>query len=87
MFKYFNEVLKDGFNHVTDITDIDFITACRQEGIRIDEEGYYTISFGDNKEFELRVLPFGDDGIYLVSVYKNNTPITIPLPIKKYEET
>lgn len=69
--KPFYEALKDGYQHIREITDPRFLGKLRQEGIRVDDEGYYTFPFGDKKEYELRVEPIGEDGEYQVALYKN----------------
>jgi hypothetical protein len=70
--KPFAEALRDGFHHVREITDPIFLRSLRSEGIRVDDEGYYSFSFGDKKEYELRVEPIGEEGEYQVALYKNN---------------
>lgn len=84
--KPFFEALSDGFTHITEITDPASLAALRAEGIRVDDEGYYTFSFGEHKEFELRIEPFSDEGCYLVALYKNSIPITQKLVIWTHEQ-
>jgi hypothetical protein len=81
--KKFEEALKDGFVHITEITDKETLDKLRAENIRIDEEGYYSFSFGDHKEFELCVEPIGDDGNYAIALYKNRVLLTQKLNVWK----
>ncbi len=79
--KPFIEALRDGFNHVTEISDPEQIAVLRGEGIRIDEEGLYVFSFGEKKEYDLRIEPYGEEGHYLVALYKNGVLLNNKLPI------
>ncbi len=81
MVKDFFEALKDGFIHVTEITDPETLKKLRSDDILIDEEGYYSFSFGEKKEFELCIEPFGEEGQYCISLYKNRVRLTERLPI------
>jgi hypothetical protein len=79
--KPFGEALHDGFTHITDISDPTQLHAMRDAGIRIDDEGYYVFAFGDQKEYRLQVEPIGEDGHYLISLYKDQIKITESLSI------
>jgi hypothetical protein len=80
MQKAFEESLKDGFRHIVNITDPKLLNKLRGESILVDDEGYYTFEFGDNKEYSLNVEPIGNG--YYISLYKNKIRITEPLPVK-----
>ena len=82
MPKGFEEALKDGFLHITDITDPNQLAQLRSEGIQIDAEGYHTFIFGPANEYELRFEPFFEDGFFYVALYHQNTLITEKIPIK-----
>lgn len=79
--KDFSESLKDGFSHITDITDIQAVKKFREEGIRIDDEGYYSFAFGEHKEYELCIEPIGEDGQYQIALFKNRILLTEKLPV------
>lgn len=79
--KPFGEVLADGFQHITEISDPDTLRQLREEGILIDTEGLYVFSFGDSKEFDLRVEPYGEEGHYFVAIYRNGVLINNKLPV------
>lgn len=79
--KPFFEALSDGFTHITSVTDPDFLRSLREEGIRVDDEGYYTFSPRDHVEYELRIEPFGEEGCYLIAFYKNRIPLTQKLMV------
>ncbi len=79
--KDFAQSLRDGFTHITEITDKDTLEKLRGEGILIDTEGYYSFSFGEHKEFELCIEPYLQDGQYFVSIYKNRVLLNGKLPI------
>lgn len=80
--KGFIEALKDGFQHITDITDPEQLKTLRADGIQVDAEGYWTYLFGDNKEFELRFEPILGEGMYYVSLYKNRVLLTEKIAVK-----
>lgn len=79
--KAFDEALKDGYEHITSISDPEQLRKLRQEGIQIDDAGYHSYFFGDNKEFELRLEPIIKENRWLVSLYKNNVLLTEKLPV------
>ncbi len=79
--KPFEEALRDGFQHILEITDPETLKKLRDDGIRVDEEGYYSFSFGEKKEFELCIEAVGDEGNYYISLYKNRVLLTQRLPI------
>jgi len=79
--KPFEESLADGFAHITEISDPETLKQLRSEGILIDTEGLYVFSFGDNKEYDLRVEPYGEEGQYLIALYKNGVLLNNKLPI------
>lgn len=79
--KDFAESLRDGFTHITHLTDPVQITLLREEGILVDSEGYFSFSFGEHKEFELCFEPVGDEGEYLVALYKNRILLTQKVPV------
>lgn len=68
---------------MTDSSDPEFIQKMRSEHILIDDEGYWSFSFGDDKEFELCVEPIGPEGTYAIALYKNRVLLLNRLPIKK----
>ena len=78
--KLFPEAVKDGFTHVTTISDPETVKKMRSEGILVDDEGYYFFDFGDNKEYELRIEPILDAGKYQVALYKNGVLLTEKVP-------
>lgn len=80
MQKLFLEALKDGFKHLTNITNPELVKQLRNEGVLVDSEGIYVFTFGDSHEFMLAVEPIGEG--YLISLYKNHVRITEPLPVK-----
>lgn len=84
--KKFSEALQDGFQHITEITDKKTLDTLRNEGIRIDDEGYYIFSFGEHKEYELAIEPVGEHGQYQISLYKNRVRITEPLIVWNHQE-
>lgn len=84
MIKPFHEALSDGFKHIKNINNPELIKKFREEGILIDQEGYYSFVFGDKKEFELSIEPIGSG--YMISLYKNRVRITEPLLVKPLEE-
>lgn len=85
--KKFSEALRDGYNHIREITDPVFLRKMREEGIRIDDEGYYTYSFGEAKEYELRIEPVGNEGQYQIALYKLDVLLTEKLIIWKDKQT
>lgn len=54
----------------------------REKGIQIDTEGYYRKLFGDSKEYELRLEPVGEEGTYLVCLYKRGILLTEELAMQ-----
>lgn len=80
--KSFKEALIDGFRHIKSITDREELAHMRSEGIQVDQEGYYSFIFGDNKEYELRIEPILDENQYCVSLYKRGILLTQKLPVK-----
>lgn len=83
MSKDFYEALSDGFSHITSITDKQTLDTLRSEGIRIDDEGYYSYGFGqNNSEYELCIEPIHEEGVYLVALYKNRVLLTEKLLIR-----
>lgn len=84
--KPFFEALSDGFFHITDITDPALLTSLRSEGIRVDDEGYYTFSPVDHKEFELRIEPFGEEGCYLIAFYRSGVALTQKLVVWTHDK-
>lgn len=80
MTKPFEEALADGFKHITNVTDPEFLKKLRSENILIDGEGYHSFTFGDNHEYELAVEPIGEG--FLISLYKNHVRITEALLVK-----
>lgn len=79
--KDFEESLHDGFLHITSITDPDLLAKFRDEGIRVDDEGYYSFSFGEKHEYTLQIEPFGEEGSYYVALYKTGILLIPKLPI------
>ncbi len=75
------EALTDGFQHIIDITDPETVRWYRDLGVRIDDEGYYSFSFGEHKEYEMRIEPLGTEDQYYVSLYKNGVLLTERLPV------
>ncbi len=71
MDKPFYEALRDSFTHITQVSDPVALAKMREDGILIDTEGYYVFSFGEHKEYELRVEPIGEEQHYAISLYKN----------------
>ncbi len=80
--KGFEEALKDGFVHVTEITDPELLRSLRADGVQIDAEGYHSFYFGDKKEFELRFEPILEDGMYYVALYLRNVLLTEKIPVR-----
>lgn len=80
--KSFAEALKDGFAHIKHITDPILSKSLHEEGI-LGDEGYYTFSFGEHKEYELAVEPAGreDEDIFYIALYKNRILLTEKLQI------
>jgi len=83
--KTFTEALQDGFQHITSITDKPTLDTLRSEGIRIDDEGYYSFGFGHNNEYELCIEPIGEEKTYRVVLYKNRVLLTEPLLMKAFD--
>jgi len=81
MSKTFTEVLTDGFTHITDINDSAFLHQLRDEGVRVDDEGYHAFQFGDHKEYTLTIEPLAKDNQYQIALYKHNVTITLKLPV------
>lgn len=79
--KDFLESLRDGFNHITNISDPELVKTLREEGISIDSEGYYSFLFGEHKEYELAVEPLNTEGQYYIALYKNRVLLTVKLPV------
>jgi len=79
--KAFSEALADGFTHILEISDPELLKTLRDEGIQIDTEGYWSFSFGENKEYELCVEPLAEDGNFRMCLYKNRVLLTEPLII------
>jgi hypothetical protein len=79
--KPFLEVLQDGFQHITEISDPEVLKQLREDGILIDSEGLYVFSFGDSKEYDLRVEPYGEEGHYLIALYKNGVLLNNKIPV------
>lgn len=80
--KSFEEAIKDGFTHVTDITDPEQLAKLRKDAVQIDSEGYRSFLFGPNKEFELRFEPILAEGCYQVCLYSNDVLLTEKVPMK-----
>lgn len=80
--KAFDKALRDGFQHITDISDPEQLGKLRREGIQVDQEGYWSFTFGERGEFELCLEPILDEGMYYVALYKNRVLLTEKLPIK-----
>ena len=79
--KGFVEALSDGYKHIRDITDPHFLKKLREEQIKVDEEGLWEFTFGDHKEYDLRVEPIGEEGQYQIALYKNGILLTQKLPV------
>jgi hypothetical protein len=79
--KDFHEVLKDGFQRITDITDPELLSELRDDGVQVDSEGYYSFCFGERKEYEICVEPLPQENQYFVAVYKNRILINHKLPV------
>ncbi len=84
--KDFKTALRDGFNHIKEITDPNLLKQLRNEGVRVDDEGLHEFPFGDHKEYTLRVEPIGDEGHWQVALYKNEVLINEKLRFKEDEE-
>lgn len=80
-FKDFSEALRDGFSHITEITDKEALYKLREDGIDVDGEGYWVYCFGENKEYELCIEPFGEEGQFYISLYKHRVRLTEKLPV------
>ncbi len=81
MAKSFQEALIDGFEHVTHVNDLESLKDLREEGVRVDDEGYYSFSFGEHKEYELCIEPLSEDNQFQIAIYKNRIPLNVKLPI------
>lgn len=79
--KSFPIALHDSFTHIAQITDPETLKQLRSEGVRCDDEGYYTFTFGDHKEYEWAVEPIGEEGQYQMVLYKNRVPLCEKLQI------
>ena len=90
--KPFREALRDGFRYVKELPR-SLSQYYHSEGINeVDLEGIHAFVFGDHKEYELRVEPFGEDeDEYLISLYKHNVLLTERLRVwikkKRKKET
>jgi len=85
--KFFNEALKDSFIHVKEITDPETLHKFRNEGYRVDEEGYWYQIIDSINQIERRIYPILDEGMYCEVLYKRNIPISTSLPIRSLEES
>jgi predicted nucleic acid-binding Zn-ribbon protein len=83
--KHLAESLSDGYEHVTEIP-AELLSKFRIEGYRVDDEGYYIFTFGENKEYQQVIMPIGSDGQYLISLQKNGVTLTEPLLVKGTDE-
>lgn len=81
MIKNFVASLKDGFANLRNIPR-ERLENYRAEGIRVDDEGIHCFSFGEHKEYEQCLEPFGEEGEYLVALYKNGILLTEKLHMK-----
>lgn len=81
MTKTFFESLVDGFEHLRNFPR-EKLKQYRQEGIPVDSEGVYRFSFGEHKEFEVVLEPFGAENEYLVAIYKSGILLTEKLHMK-----
>ena len=81
MIKNFIESLRDGFESVRNFPR-ERLQQYRSEGIKVDDEGIKRFSFGEHKEFELVLEPFGEEHEYLVALYKTGILLTEKLHVK-----
>lgn len=85
MNKDFFETLKDGFKHITEIGDPEEMAKLREDGVIVDDEGYYSFSFGEHHEFELCIEPLledsEDNAMFKIALYKNRVLLTQKLEI------
>lgn len=72
MIKPFFEALTDGFTHITQISDHEFLQYLRSEGVAVDDEGIWQYSFGEHKEYDFILEPLEEEGEYLIALYKNH---------------
>lgn len=75
--KPFPEALRDGFRKVVELPQF-LAHYYQKEGMNeVPMDGFHVFAFGDHREFELRVEPFGEDeNEFAIGVYKNNVLLT-----------
>lgn len=79
--KPFQTALKDGFVHILDTADPAVIDQLRREHVQIDQDGYYSFTFGDKNEFELAIEPLQEEGHYQIALYRNRITLTEKIDI------
>lgn len=80
--KDFQEALSDGFKHISAVNDPEQLKKLLKADIAVNEEGYYSFSFGDKHEFELCVEPMTEENTYRIVLYKSRVILTEPLIMK-----
>ncbi len=81
MSKNFLTALKDGFESIHNFPR-KRLNEYRREGVKVDEEGIHRFSFGEHKEYQLTVEPFGEEDEFLIALYKLGIQLTEKLHVK-----
>ena len=80
--KGFREAVRDGYKRLKTIYDPLILKQYKEEGVQMEYEDIYSFTFGDQKEYEQRIEPIGEEGQYQIALYKNGILINHKLIVK-----